>query len=76
MATRLFPPGAEDVVYVVDLSSYVLREVNIGSNEPVMYAAAPMARMKTMGAADESLPVELGKGSVTVSVNGSVQMTK
>jgi hypothetical protein len=41
-----------------------------------MYAAAPMARMKTMGAADESLPVELGKGSVTVSVNGSVQMTK
>jgi len=25
MATRLFPPGAEDVVYVVDLSSYVLR---------------------------------------------------
>ncbi|SHM87142.1 SIMPL domain-containing protein [Rhizobacter sp. OV335] len=57
-------------------SSYVLREVNIGSNEPVMYAAAPMARMKTMGAADESLPVELGKGSVTVSVNGSVQMTK
>ena len=57
-------------------SSYVLREVNIGSNEPVMYAAAPMARMKTMGAADESLPVELGKGSLTVSVNGSVQMTK
>src|SRR6478609_5530753 len=25
MATRLFPPGSEDVIYVVDLSSYVLR---------------------------------------------------
>ena len=25
MATRLFPPGADDVIYVVDLSSYVLR---------------------------------------------------
>jgi DNA polymerase I len=25
MATRLFPPGSSDVVYVVDLSSYVLR---------------------------------------------------
>ncbi|HXK19008.1 MAG TPA: 5'-3' exonuclease H3TH domain-containing protein, partial [Polyangiaceae bacterium] len=25
MATRLFPPGSDDVVYVVDLSSYVLR---------------------------------------------------
>ena len=24
-ATRLFPPGSEDVIYVVDLSSYVLR---------------------------------------------------
>jgi DNA polymerase-1 len=25
MPTRLFPPGADDVIYVVDLSSYVLR---------------------------------------------------
>ena len=25
MASRLFPPGSEDVVYIVDLSSYVLR---------------------------------------------------
>jgi DNA polymerase-1 len=25
MATRLFPPGSDDVIYVVDLSSYVLR---------------------------------------------------
>src|SRR5258706_16252925 len=25
MATRLFPPSADDVIYVVDLSSYVLR---------------------------------------------------
>jgi DNA polymerase-1 len=24
-ATRLFPPGSEDVIYVMDLSSYVLR---------------------------------------------------
>ena len=23
MATRLFPPGSDDVIYVVDLSSYV-----------------------------------------------------
>jgi DNA polymerase-1 len=25
MATRLFPPGSDDVIYIVDLSSYVLR---------------------------------------------------
>jgi len=57
-------------------SGYTLREVNIGGSEPQMYAAAPMARMKTLGVADESLPVELGKGNVTITVNGSVQMTK
>lgn len=55
--------------------SYVIREVNVGSNEPVGYAAAPMLRKSAM-AADESLPVELGKGTVTVTVNGTVQMTK
>src|ERR1041384_1844334 len=40
MATRLFPPGSEDVIYVVDLSSYVLRayhavaELKSPSGEP------------------------------------------
>lgn len=57
-------------------TGYVIREVNVGSNEPVGFAAAPMMRAKSAMAADESLPVELGKGTVTVSVNGTVQMTK
>lgn len=36
-----------------------------------------MARFKAMGAsADEALPVESGKATVTVNVNGSVLMTK
>jgi DNA polymerase-1 len=40
MPTRLFPPGADDVIYVVDLSSYVLRayhaiaELKSASGEP------------------------------------------
>ncbi|MET0351711.1 MAG: SIMPL domain-containing protein [Rhizobacter sp.] len=56
-------------------TGYVIREVNVGSNEPVGYAAAPMMRKSAMSA-DEALPVELGKGTVTVTVNGTVQMTK
>jgi predicted secreted protein len=56
-------------------SGYTIREVNVNTGEPVMYAGAPMVRAKAMSAsADESLPIEAGKGTVTVSVNGTVQM--
>jgi predicted secreted protein len=56
--------------------SYVVGEVNIASDE----ASAPrpmmaMARMKTESA-DMALPTEAGKATVTVNVNGSVQLTK
>jgi len=52
-----------------------VREVNVNADSPVMVATAPMLRAKAMSApADESLPVEAGKGTVTVNVNGTVQM--
>lgn len=56
--------------------SYVVGEVNIASDE----ASAPrpmmaMARMKAESA-DMALPTEAGKATVTVNVNGSVQLTK
>lgn len=58
-------------------SGYTLREVQVNGSEPPAYAAAPMMRTKSMASdAGESLPVELGKGIVTVSVNGTVQLTK
>jgi predicted secreted protein len=58
-------------------SGYTLREVNINSNEPPGYAPMAMARGKAeMMSADAALPTELGKGVVSVSVNGTVQMTK
>ena len=57
-------------------AGYAIREVNVSSND-VQPVAAPMMRMKAMSAAsDEALPVEPGKGTVTVNVNGTVQMTK
>lgn len=54
---------------------YTLREVNVNADSPpVMYQTmAPRAKAMSV-ASDESLPVEAGKGTVTVSVNGTVQM--
>ncbi|MBC7482344.1 MAG: SIMPL domain-containing protein [Rhizobacter sp.] len=58
-------------------AGYVIREVSVNSNEQMTprFAAAP--QMKAMAAAsDEALPVEPGKGTVTVNVTGSVQMNR
>lgn len=53
----------------------VIREVQIMGSEPPPFVPV-MARAKTMAMADESLPVEAGKANVTVTVSGSVQMTR
>ncbi|CAN5896797.1 hypothetical protein BH11PSE8_BH11PSE8_12490 [soil metagenome] len=58
-------------------TSYTIREVNVNANE--QGGMVPMMmRAKAMSApsADEALPVEAGKGTVTVTVNGTVQMSK
>jgi len=56
-------------------AGYTVREVNVGTSEPI---GPPMPRLRAMAAAvaDESIPVEAGRASVTVQVNGSVQMTR
>lgn len=55
-------------------SGYVVREVNVSTNEsqPPMQLRA----MRSAAVADESLPTEAGKGDVTATVTGSAQMTK
>ena len=66
---------AADYAKQFGYTGYSLREVNVSSDQPVGFVNAPMMRAKTMSAsADESLPVEAGKGTVTVTVSGSVQM--
>ena len=55
---------------------YTIREVTVSGNEPPPYGPVAMMRAKPAGAADEALPVEPGKGSVMVTVSGTVQMTK
>jgi len=68
---------AADYARQFGFSGFTLREVNVGANEPAMYAAqAPMMRSAMMKADGADLPVELGKGTVTVNVNGTVQLTK
>jgi predicted secreted protein len=67
---------AADYAKQFGFSGYTVREVNVNGNEPVAYASASMMRQSTAVASAEALPVELGKGTVTVSVNGTVQLTK
>lgn len=77
-AVSRFRARADQTARLFGFTSYLLREVQIGGNEPSS-GYAPMA-MKARGAgvsmADEALPVEAGKASVTISVNGSIQLTK
>lgn len=57
-------------------SGYSLREVQIGGNEPQGPVPMVRARMAAASLSEEALPVEAGKATVTVSVSGSVQLTK
>ncbi|KNZ33960.1 MAG: hypothetical protein AD742_04175 [Methylibium sp. NZG] len=66
---------AADYAKQFGYAGYTLREVNVSSDQPVGFVNAPMMRSRAMSAsAEEALPVEAGKGVVTVTVNGSVQM--
>jgi predicted secreted protein len=57
-------------------SGYTIREVNVTTNEPANGRSIPMQARAMSASSDDALPVEPGKGTVTVSVNGTVQMLK
>lgn len=68
---------ATDVAQQFGYSGYVLREVAVSSTDPGF--PQPMPRLRAMAApaaSDEALPVEAGRGVVSVVVSGSVQLTK
>lgn len=69
---------AADYARQFGYGGYQIGEVNVNGNDSgPMPMAAPMLRMKAAGAmADEALPVEAGKASVSVTVSGVVVMTK
>jgi predicted secreted protein len=68
---------ADNVAKQFGYSSYLIREVDVSSSEPPMPRPMASMQMKSMAAsADDALPVEPGKGTVSVVVNGTVQMLK
>jgi predicted secreted protein len=76
-AIARFRAKAADVAKAFGYAGWTVREVQVStdSEQPpaprVFMAKAAMAPQ-----ADQALPVEAGKGTVTASVNGTVQMTK
>ena len=76
-AIASFRAKAADYAKQFGYSGYVIGEVSInGSADQPAPAPMMMMRAKTASVADETLPVEPGKGTVNVNVNGSVQLVK
>lgn len=74
-AVASFRARAADYARQFGYAGYTIREVNVSGNDVPNYAPQPMMRAKAMSAsADEPLSVEPGKGTVSVTVSGSVQM--
>ena len=66
---------ASEYAKLFGYGSYVIGEVNVASDEAS--APRPMMAMRMKAEmADAALPTEAGKATVTVNVNGSVQLTK
>ena len=76
-AIARFRARAESYARQFGFAGYTIREVSVGQAD----AAVPVPRMRAMavaaaGAAEDALPVEAGRTTVTVNVGGSIQMTK
>jgi len=57
-------------------SGYGVREVNVATNDMPRPPVPMMMKASRAAAADEALPTEAGKEEVTVTVNGTLQMTR
>jgi predicted secreted protein len=75
-AVARFRAKADQSAKLFGFSGWLLREVNVNGEPPRMRVPAVAMRAAAAPMADEALPVEAGKTSVTVSVNGSVQLTR
>lgn len=74
-AVTRFRAKADQTARLFGFTGYLLREVHVGGSEPPPGMPVAMKARSAM-AEDAALPVEAGKAGVTVSVNGSVQLTK
>lgn len=73
-AIAQFRVRADEVAKAFGFAGWTLREVSVQGGEPPGMPPPMMRAQATMAMADEALPVEAGKSSVTVSVTGTVQL--
>ena len=77
-AIARFKTRAESYARQFGFAGYSLREVTVGGSEVAPPVAQPMYRLTRAAAApaaEESQPVAPGQATVTVSVNGSIQLS-
>jgi predicted secreted protein len=74
-AVKRFQARAAELARQFGYGSASVREVQVSSNEPGMSPIAPKAYMRAAASpTEDALPIEAGKATVTVTVNGTVQM--
>lgn len=67
---------AADYARQFGYGGYVVGEVSVNSDEAAPRPMMMKAMRMSVAGADEALPTEAGKATVTVNVSGSVQLTK
>ena len=76
-AIQRYRAKAAEVARQFGYAGYTVREVNVSSSDgPQMPRPMMMQANALKVSADDALPVEPGKGTITVNVNGTVQMTR
>lgn len=76
-AIARYRASAADYARQFGYAGYVIREVNISSDASSRAVPMAMARAESLASAvPVALPVEAGRSSVTVSVGGSIQLTR
>jgi predicted secreted protein len=75
-AIARFRAKATDVAKAFGYGGFTVREISVSSESSMPPVPRAMALMKAIGGADAeaALPVEAGKGTVTTTVSGTVQM--
>jgi predicted secreted protein len=68
---------AQQMSQAFGYGGYSVREVNVATNEPGPGMPVPMMRARAASVeTSEPLPTEAGKGEVSATVNGAIQMTR
>ena len=75
-AIKKYQAKAAEMAHDFGFSSYTLREVNVQTGEPGFTPVPRMMAMAASSASDAALPVEPGKGTITVTVSGSIMLQR